>query len=302
MALEPTNDDASTQRVRAFNRAVTQRIGALQDEYLARGRPLGASRVLWEIGEDGADVRAIRARLELDSGYLSRLLRMLEREGLVEVQPDPRDRRVRTVRLTPAGREERAVIDRRSDEVARSLLEPLADKHRLQLVDAMALVERLLAAGAVEFRVEDPTDRVARRCVESYFEELATRFESGFDLGWSLDSELAEYAPPRGLFVVAWLREDPVGCGGLKFLEPGIADVKRMWTDPDVRGVGVGRRLLAELERQASERGATAIRLETNRALVEAIALYRSAGYEEVAPFNDERYADHWFSKQLAWP
>src|SRR5699024_70740 len=115
----------ATQQVRAFNRTVTQRIGALQDEYLARGRPLGASRALWEVGEDPVDVRALRARLDLDSGYLSRLLRALEREGLVAVEPGARDRRVRTVRLTNTGRAERAVLDRESDALADSLLAPL---------------------------------------------------------------------------------------------------------------------------------------------------------------------------------
>ena len=107
------------RQVRRFNRAVTQRIGALSEEYLARSRPLGASRVLWEIGDGGADVRAIRSRLDLDSGYLSRLLRGLEDERLVRVQPAQDDHRVRLVRLTEAGRAERAELDRRSDELAR---------------------------------------------------------------------------------------------------------------------------------------------------------------------------------------
>src|SRR3954469_13209999 len=105
---------AGTQRVRSFNRTVTERIGALQDEYLARGRPLGASRVLWEIGPDGADLRALRARLAPDSGYLSRLLRGLESDGLVAVEAGAADRRVRRAVLTAAGRRERALLDRRS--------------------------------------------------------------------------------------------------------------------------------------------------------------------------------------------
>src|ERR687887_2544096 len=95
------------ERVRRFNRTVTQRIGALNDAYLARGRPLGQARVLWEIGPDGADVRSLRARLDLDSGYLSRLLRSLERDRLVVVDADRSDKRVRKVRLTAAGSAER---------------------------------------------------------------------------------------------------------------------------------------------------------------------------------------------------
>src|ERR1700722_4631064 len=90
--------------VRRFNRTVTERIGVLSDDYLARSRPLGASRVLWEIGAGGADVRSLRARLQLDSGYLSRLLRGLEAEGLVAVQAGDGGRRGRAVALTAGGR------------------------------------------------------------------------------------------------------------------------------------------------------------------------------------------------------
>src|SRR4051795_5199883 len=131
-----------TQQVRSFNRTVTQRIGVLQDEYLARGRPLGASRVLWEVGEAPVDVRVLRARLDLDSGYLSRLLRALEGEGLVVVERGAADGRVRTVRLTDAGRAERAVLDRESDALADSLLAPLGAAQRERLVAAVATGER----------------------------------------------------------------------------------------------------------------------------------------------------------------
>src|SRR6266496_2245555 len=152
--------------VRRFNRAVTQRIGALSEEYLARSRPLGASRVLREIGDGGADVRAIRARLDLDSGYLSRLLRGLQDERLVRVRPARDDHRVRAVRLTDAGRAERAELDRRSDELARSLLAPLNDRQRARLVEAMATVEQLLTAGLVQIgvrRSEEHTSELQSR-------------------------------------------------------------------------------------------------------------------------------------------
>jgi len=76
-------------------------------------------------------------------------------------------------------------------------------------------------------------------------------------------------------------------------------ELKRMWIAPGARGLGVGRRLLSALEGEARRRGATAVRLDTNRNLTEAIALYQSAGYVEIPAFNDERYATHWFEKQL---
>jgi len=291
--------DSAVARVRQFNRTVTQRIGALADEYLARGRPLGASRVLWEVGDDGADVRELRRRLDLDSGYLSRLLRSLEREGLVTVSPHPGDARVRTVRLTAAGRRERALLDERSDELARSLLEPLDDEQRERLVAAMTTVGRLLLAGLVQVSVADPASPAAQRCLAAYYAELDARFDSGFDPARSIPATVEELTEPAGLLLLAWLREEPIGCGALKLHGRDPAEVKRMWVAPSARGMGVGRRILRELERAARERGVTVLRLETNRALREAITLYGSAGYVETAPFNDEPYAHHWFEKRL---
>src|SRR5947209_2308598 len=136
--------DAAVSQVRSFNRLITQRVGALDDRYLARSRPLGEARLLWEIGVEGCDVRKLRSRLDLDSGYLSRLLRSLEAAGLIRVEPNQDDKRVRTVRLTRAGRAERDLLEQRSDELARSLLEPLSEQRRQRLVAAMAEVERLL--------------------------------------------------------------------------------------------------------------------------------------------------------------
>ena len=131
-------DAALVERVRSFNRTVTQRVGALSDRYLARDRPSGEARVLWEIGAEGCEVRSLRSRLGLDSGHASRLLRALERDGLVRVDAEPADGRVRVAQLTRAGLAERALIDRRSDEVAASMLEPLRPEQREELVAAMA--------------------------------------------------------------------------------------------------------------------------------------------------------------------
>ena len=290
---------ATIDQVRSFNRTVTQRIGVLQDEYLARGRPLGASRVLWEVGKAPVDVRALRARLDLDSGYLSRLLRALEGEGLVAVEPGTTDRRVRTVRLTDAGRAERAVLDRESDALAESLLAPLGDGQRERLVEAMAVVERLLTAGLVAVAVEDPRSAAARFCLDAYAAELAATFEGGFDTGRSRPVDPAALTPPRGLLLVARLHAEPIACGALK-LPPGEpAEIKRLWVAPAARRLGVARRVLAELEARARQAGAEVVRLDTNRALRAATTLYRSAGYIEVPAFNDEPYAHHWFEKRL---
>ena len=163
----------------------------------------------------------------------------------------------------------------------------------------MAEVERLLTAALVEVDVVDPARPDAQACLQAYVAELGRRFETGFDPARSIPAELHELRPPAGLFLVATLRSQPVGCGGLKLHGAEPAELKRMWVAESARGLGIGRRLLEELERKAAAAGAPAVRLETNKALTEAVALYRSAGYREVAAFNDEPYAHHWFEKRL---
>jgi len=290
--------DEQTRQVRSFNRAVTQTIGALQDDYLGRHRPLGESRLLFEIGQDGATAGELRARLELDSGYLSRLLRSLERQGLAITAPASSDRRMRKVVLTPAGHAELEGLDRDSNSLARSILEPLNRKQRTRLVEAMAEIERLLSASAVQVEEVSPASADAQFCLSRYFEELAERFEHGFDPAQSLAPTLDGFAPPRGVFLVMRLHGAPVGCGGF-MPTPGAAYIKRMWVARSARGLGLGRRLLHELEGRARAIGYHMIRLETQKSLIEAQQLYRNAGYREVEPFNDELYAHHWFEKPL---
>jgi len=292
--------EVGVERVRSFNRLVTQRLGVLNDRYLARDRPLGEARVLWEIGVHGCDVRALRSRLGLDSGYLSRLLRSLEAARLVTVQASERDRRVRVARLTPAGAAERELLDRRSDELARSFLQPLGATARVRLLSAMADVERLLTVGLTEINAIDPGHPDAVHCLSEYFAELGRRFEAGFDPGLTTPVELHELRPPAGVFLIVRLGSEPLGCGGLRFHGTRPAEVKRMWVAESARGLGIGRRLLGELELRALAGGASAIRLETNKSLTEAIRLYRSAGYREVEAFNDEAYAQLWFEKDIA--
>ncbi|MFD5559970.1 bifunctional helix-turn-helix transcriptional regulator/GNAT family N-acetyltransferase [Kitasatospora griseola] len=295
-------DRVQIDQVRQFNRTVTERVGVLHDHYLGRDRPIGEARLLWEIGEEGQDVRQLREHLALDSGYVSRLLRSLEADGLVTVEPQPRDRRVRTVRLTDAGRAERAVLDGRSDELAGSLLEPLNTTQRARLTAAMAEVERLLTAATVTLDAVDPDHPDAQHCLRSYFAEIQARFETGFDPARSLLPDAGELRPPRGLFLVARLHGEPVGCAGLK-LPPGApAEIKRMWVAPRTRGLGLGRRFLTELETQAAQQGCEVLRLDTNKALTAAIGLYHSSGFQEVAAFNDEPYAHHWFEKRISTP
>src|SRR5947209_2088092 len=292
--------DPVVEQVRRFNRVITERVGALNDEFLGRPRPLGEARLLWEIGLGGCEVRLLRARLGIDSGYLSRLLRSLEAAGVIEVSPSRSDARVRVVRLTAAGRRERAALDRRSDQLAESLLVPLSTEQRQRLVAAMREVERLLSAASVEITPVDPQHRDARYCLAEYVAELNRRSTRHFDPSVGATALPHEVRPPAGQFFVIYLRGEPVGCGAVKHHRRAPAEIKRMWIASHARGLGLGWRLLETLEQCARAGGARIAQIETSAVLTDALALYRSAGWTEVPPFNHEPFADHWLEKRLS--
>lgn len=291
-------DEAQIQQVRRFNRTVTRRIGVLSDDYLGRGRPLSESRLLFEIGREGADVRDLRERLALDSGYMSRLLRSLEGQGLVASQRGKGDARVRRAVLTRKGRREWDALDRRSEDFAVSLLDSLGAKQRDRMIAAMAEVERLMRASAVTVEPADPDGAEAHACIDAYFRELDERFDGGFDPARGA-AGVEQLAPPSGAFLIAYLDGQAVGCGALRTQGPGVGEIKRMWVAPSARGLGVAQRLLEALERCAVDMRLHTLQLDTNRALAEARALYARNGYREIARYNDNPYAHHWFEKRL---
>jgi len=286
-------------RVRSFNRLVTRQLGVLNDRYLGH-RPLGEGRVLFEIGSDGATPRDVRARLGLDSGYLSRLLGSLEREGLIERKPNPADRRTTRLRLTRAGQAELGELNRISDELAASALAPLTNDQRARLLAAQSEIMRLLALSMVSVEREDPSSADARWCIGHYFADLAERFEEHFDPARTLPADSEQLVPPTGAFLLARINGQPAGCGALRTLGPGIGELMRMWVDGAQRGLGIGKRILAALEGEAVALGHARVRLYTNRSLDEAKAMYRAAGYVEIDRYNDDPYAHHWFEKRLA--
>ncbi len=159
---------------------------------------------------------------------------------------------------------------------------------------------RLLLAAQLRIEITDPRHPDARYCLHSYFSELARRFDSGFDPGRSIAASDEDMTLPSGLFLVARVQGAPAGCGALKFhREAPVAEVKRMWSAPQVRGLGLGRRMLERLAGEAAARGALTLRLETNQALAEARRLYETAGFTEVAAFSEEPYAHHWYERSL---
>lgn len=289
----------AVQQVRSFNRTVTEVIGALNDQYMGRDRPLGEARVLWEIGPAGCALAALRERLALDSGYLSRLLRSLEADGLIATSPSAQDRRARIVRLTARGLRERMTLDARSDQLAASLLKSLGPTQQERLLRAIGQVERLLTATRVTIAAVDPEHEDARSCLERYALELNGRSRRHFDPAVGATAWPHELRPPAGAFFVAYLHGEPIGCGAVKHPPGSHAEIKRMWIARQARGLGLGRRLLRTLEDRAFTAGARVARIETNSDLSEALSLYASDGWIEVAPFNDEPFADRWLEKTL---
>jgi DNA-binding MarR family transcriptional regulator/predicted N-acetyltransferase YhbS len=294
--------------VRRFNRSYTQRIGALEDSFLGLGMPLGPARLLFEIGAAPATTQALRERLGLDSGYLSRLLRRLENEGLIDVTPDLDDRRRRQVTLTEAGRERWRELERRSDDQARLIVDPLTRRQRERLARALSEADLLVRAATVSFAPVDPASPVARDVVGRYFAEIGRRF--GFDAAADeTEKDTKLLVPPTGVFVVAVSDGEPVACGGLQTLDAPadgpstngqrVGELKRMWVHDDWRGAGLGSRLLRHLEDQARALGHGAVRLDTNAALAEAISMYQRAGYRPIARYSDNPWATHFFEKRL---
>ncbi len=293
--------------VRRFNRSYTQRIGALEDSFLGLGMPLGPARLLFEIGAAPATTQALRERLGLDSGYLSRLLRRLENDGLIDVTPDPDDRRRRQVTLTAAGRGRWRELERRSDDQARLIVDPLTPRQRERLARALSEADLLVRAATVSFAPVDPASPVAADVVGRYFAEIGRRF--GFDAAGETEKDTKLLVPPTGVFVVAVSDGEPVACGGLHTLDTvaggpladsrRIGELKRMWVHDDWRGAGLGSRLLRHLEDQARALGHGAVRLDTNAVLTEAISMYERAGYRPIARYNDNPWATHFFEKRL---
>jgi len=282
--------------VRRFNRSFTERTGVLSDHYLGQERPLAEARLLFEIGSRPRAIRELRINLGLDSGYLARLLHSLERQGLLELVVDPQDRRARIATLTSAGTDELQDLNNRADAAADALLGQLPDREQLQILDAMALIERLLRKAAISLQEVDPGSPEAQSCLGAYAEELDRRFPEGFALS---DLVSADEVRAGGACVIARDQGRAVGCAVLRRLPSGDFEIRHLWVSPEDRGLGIARLLLTRLETLTRERGSQTIRLDTHRVLGEAIALYRTSGYEEISPYDANPHAQLWFEKQL---
>ncbi|MGI5514031.1 GNAT family N-acetyltransferase [Streptomyces sp. CA-106131] len=285
--------------LRRFNRYFTRRIGALDDHYLGQDRPLGQARLLYEIG-DGVSLRELRGRLGLDAGYLSRMARTLQAQGLVRTSVHPDDSRLRLAELTPAGHVEVKEQNRRANALAESLLGGLSEAQRGELSAALGTARRLLRLAAITIERVDGGSRDALACLDAYAADIDARFPEGFDPAALVRPE--EVSGTAGAFLVAYEEGRPVGCGALRTLEPGVGEIRHVWVHPDARRLGLARRLLDGLEQQAVERGLGVVRLDTHAVLTEAQAMYRACGYAEIPRYDENVYAAHWFEKRLPEP
>ncbi|TNE43503.1 MAG: GNAT family N-acetyltransferase [Sphingomonadales bacterium] len=284
-------------RIRRFQRAVTTEVGALDESFLGRGRPLGVARVLNAIGGGKSDVSEIRSYLGLDSGLMSRMLRSLEAEQLIEVDKDTSNSRRRHVRLTPSGKQEYAAYESLADEQAAIMLR--RHQNPVGLLKAMDVIASALARERIDCFEVDPTDARAQSSMLAYYAELSERLERGFDVALSKDPDAKDMVKPRGAFVIAVSDGLTIGCGGLKGTDKGYAEIKRLWVSPVARGLGVSRTMMSTLERIACELGIETLRLDTNSALTEAVGLYEKSGWKEIPRFNDDPYPDRFFEKRL---
>ncbi len=145
----------------------------------------------------------------------------------------------------------------------------------------------------------DAGSTAANWALAQYFGELERRFVGGFNTNEALADAAPLLNPPSGLFVIATLGDAVVGCGAIQWIDGASAEIKRMWVDPELRGIGLGRRLLGHLEAEARTSGRSRVVLDTNESLAEAISMYRALGYDAIERYNDNPYAHHWFAKTL---
>ena len=280
------------ERVRAFNRFYTRRIGALERGFLDSPFSLAEARVLYELAHrDEPTAAEIAADLGLDPGYLSRILRGFARAGLVEKRPSPRDSRRRLLSLTEMGRAAFTPLDAASRAQIAAMLQQLSPEAQRRLLEAMGAVAELLEASGSRaepyvLRPHGPGDMgwvVARHGAlyareyawDATFEALVAEIVAGF---------LRNFDPARERCWIAERNGENVGSVFLmKHPErAGVARLRLLLVDPAARGLGIGRRLVEECTRFARQTGYSAITLWTNDVLVSARRIYEAAGYRLV--------------------
>lgn len=285
------------EAIRAFNRFYTRRIGVLNEGLLDTPFSLAESRLLWEFAHHDRPTATDLARaLDLDAGYLSRLLRRFKERGLIETTRSTTDARQTHLSLTAAGREAFAPLDRRSREQMAHLLDGLPEAHQQQLLQAMATLQQLLGDDAPRatgqpylLRPHRPGDMgwVVSRHGALYAQEQ--RFDMRFEaLVARLTADFIErFDATREACWIAERDGSNIGCVFLVQARdedtgeprPGTAQLRMLLVEPTARGLGLGQRLVSECERFARMARYERIVLWTNNNLLAARSLYQKAGY-----------------------
>lgn len=284
-------------RFRRLSRAITSATGALDQSFLGRGRSLGAARVLNAIGQGRTDVADIRAYIGLDSGLMSRFLRGLEGEGLIETHPGANDARKRVVKLTEKGAEEYRAYETLSDEGARKILDNYPDREAL--LAAMDLIGTVLRRDMITIHEVDPEDARVKHCMEQYYREISDIMGALFDPALASPPDAGDMRRPKGIFLLALSDGLPVGCVAMKGEGGSVGEIRRMWVSPAARGLGLARKMMHQIEEQARIMGVNTLRLDTNGRLHAARRLYESMGWTEIDRYNTNVYAEHFFEKRI---
>jgi len=275
--------------IRRFSRFYTTVIGALQEGLLHSRFSLTEARVLFELANrDGTTASTLGRELGLDAGYLSRILQRFEQERLLARQVSETDRRQSVLALTEAGRAAFAPLDARSREEVGTLLATLPDQAQAEVVAAMARIEALLgAAPSAPYRLRDPQPGdigwVVARHAALYAAEYA--FDARFEalVAKVAGAFLANHDPARER---CWIAErDGINLGSVFAVrvDDDLARLRLLLVEPAARGLGIGKRLVAECIAFARAAGYRRMTLWTNDVLLAARGIYQAAGFRLVA-------------------
>jgi DNA-binding MarR family transcriptional regulator/GNAT superfamily N-acetyltransferase len=282
---------ARIARVRRFNRFYTRQVGALDERHLHSPFSLAEARVLYEIANtESPSAAALGRELKIDPGYLSRLLKGLERRGLVERAPSADDRRRNLLRLTPQGRATFDDLDERARRQVATLLAPLSDGEQHRLLDAMRAIETLTGAPGqpvpYALRPPRPGDMgwVVHRQAVLYAREYGWNEEYEALISRIVAEFLERFDPERER---CWIAERDGETVGSVFVvkhpeRDGVAKLRLLYVEPAARGLGIGRDLVTRCTRFARKAGYHTLTLWTNNVLTSARRIYEAEGYRLV--------------------
>ncbi|HEX2816562.1 MAG TPA: bifunctional helix-turn-helix transcriptional regulator/GNAT family N-acetyltransferase [Phenylobacterium sp.] len=273
--------------VRRFNRFYTRAIGVLEKGYLGTPYTVAEGRVLYEIAKaDGIAAKAVGEITGLDAGYLSRIVARLERDGVVARERSARDGRSALLRLTDHGAEVFAPLDQRSAAMVEGLIGALSRPQRDRLTGAMAEVERLLGASPaapVTLRAHQAGDMgwIVERHGVTYAREYGWNGHIEAETARICADFLDGYDPAAERCWIAQRDGERLGCVFLvKDQESGVARLRLLMLEPAARGLGLGKRLVAECVAFARSAGYREIVLWTHAVLTAARGIYAAQGFE----------------------